>query len=366
MTIDWPLYHWHLEVSGKCTLQCPRCPRTEMPNTPWINKELDLAFIQRLFAPDLLRSHVKRITMCGDVGDPIYASEFLDIIKYLKSTSPDLHIFVITNGSHRKPGWWSSLAGLLNHRDTINFSIDGFDHNTNILYRRGSDWDSIMQGMSIMCTRSDAFVNWASIVFRFNQDHLDGIMQQAHHIGCDGMQFTHSTKFGSKYGGAYQGFEDPLEPRAEFVSDTHRYHRIYHKLSARHQDTTDYININEQKFLNIKKRYQDQDIVPMCEIGNRGMYVSADGVLHPCSWVSFPYHSMSNGNKTIHWKDSFHQRYRDRLSLHTRNLDTVLQDPLWQKLTSSWHQAQRTWVECSQKCSTQLVNREYAVQWLTN
>ena len=43
MEIDWPLYHWHLEPSSVCTLKCPRCPRTEFPNTPWINKNMSLA-----------------------------------------------------------------------------------------------------------------------------------------------------------------------------------------------------------------------------------------------------------------------------------------------------------------------------------
>jgi MoaA/NifB/PqqE/SkfB family radical SAM enzyme len=366
MTVDWSFYHWHLEVSGKCTLRCPRCPRTEIPDTPWINKELDLEFVQRLFPPEFLQQHVQRITFCGDVGDPIYASEFLEIVDYLKTVKPELHIFIVTNGSYRKDSWWQQLAKYLNHCDTVNFSVDGYDHDSNNLYRRNSDWDSIMTGMKIMCKQSTAFVNWASIIFSFNQDRLDNIKGLATDIGCDGLQLTYSTKFGSKYGEAYQGQQDPLEPRSEFISKTHRYHRTFCQLSDRTQDISAYLDHNEKRLQTIQTKYQGQPITPMCEIGNRGMYVSADGILHPCSWVSFPYHSMTHGNKTIHYQDSFHQRFRSFLSLHTRTLSDIIADPLWQKLSSGWTNPEKTWVECAQKCSSGLVDREYAVQWFTN
>jgi MoaA/NifB/PqqE/SkfB family radical SAM enzyme len=364
--IDWQYYHWHLEISGKCTLQCPRCPRTELPDTPWINKELSLDFVKQLFPPAFLRSQVQRITLCGDVGDPIYASEFHPIVEYLKETNPDVHLFIVTNGSYRKASWWQQLAMTLNDRDTINFSVDGYDDYSNNLYRRNSDWDSIMHGMRIMCQESQAFINWATIVFSFNQDKLDLIERLARTQGCDGLQLTHSTKFGSKYGAAYQSHQDPLEPRPEFVSETHRYHRVFKPLSNRRQDNGDYIRHNQLRFEQVLSTRNDGPIVPMCEIGNRGLYVSADGVLHPCSWVSFPYTTLSHGTKTIAYADSFHQRYRDQLNLNTRSLEEIVNDELWRKLSCGWSDAESTWVECAQKCSRERVDKEYAVQWLTN
>jgi len=98
----WQLYHWHFEVSGKCTLKCPRCPRNEADPVPWLNKELDLDFFKQTFSPDFLKNTIKRITFCGDIGDPIYASQFLEIVEYLKSCNPKLHIYTITNGSYNQ------------------------------------------------------------------------------------------------------------------------------------------------------------------------------------------------------------------------------------------------------------------------
>lgn len=360
----WQLYHWHFEVSGKCTLQCPRCPRNDTDPVPWMNKELDLAFFKNLLTPDLLKSEVKRITMCGDIGDPIYASQFIDIVDYIKTHNEKIHIYTITNGSYRKESWWKDFAKVSNQYDTINFSVDGYDHDSNNLYRIGSNWDSIMQGMRIMA-QSPAHVYWATILFSFNQDHIDKIKAQATAMGCHGLQLTYSTKFGSKYGNAYGGEHDSLEPRPEFISKTHRYERYFYSLNNKAIDNSDYLQHNYKKFIQIKQQH-NSFVTPMCAIGNRGLYVSADGVLHPCSWVSFPFTTMQTARKSIKFTDSFHQMYRDKLNLKNRSLTDVLADPVWNKLFNTFDDQSKAWVECEQKCSCNLVDEEYAVGWLTN
>ena len=39
-------WHWHIEISSKCTLKCPRCARQEVPDT-LINTELDFDNLSR-------------------------------------------------------------------------------------------------------------------------------------------------------------------------------------------------------------------------------------------------------------------------------------------------------------------------------
>lgn len=367
MAINWQFYHWHLEPSAVCTLKCPRCPRTEHPNTPWLNKNMTLDFVKKFLTPDLLKQHVKRITMCGDVGDPIYCKQYIDIVRYIKSTNPNIHVFTITNGSHKKHDWWKELASVLNHRDTINFSVDGYDDASNNLYRINSNFDSIIDGIkAIRSVNSDVFLNWATIVFAFNQDHLDRIKSIATDLKMDGFQITRSTKFGSKYGDAYGGVNDMLEPRAEFISKSHRYERELANISGREQDCQDYLQHNKKKYIEVKQEYADHTIVPLCEIGNRGVYVNAEGVIFPCSWTSFPYHSLSDGIKTIQWYDSFFAKYRDLMNLNNRSFEEIISDPLWHKCSNGWKDPSKTWVECNQKCGQSLVDENYAVGWLTN
>jgi MoaA/NifB/PqqE/SkfB family radical SAM enzyme len=327
---------------------------------------MTLDFVKKFFTEDMLRNNVKRVTMCGDVGDPIYCKEYIEICRYIKSVNPDIHIFTITNGSYKKPEWWRELASVLNDRDTINFSVDGYDNASNNLYRINSNFASIIDGINaVREVNKDVFLVWAAIIFSFNQDHLNNIIDQARGLNMDAIQWTRSTKFGSVYGG-YGGANDPLEPRPEFISKTHRYEREVVNISGRQQNNTDYLKYNKQTYFEIKEQYKDKPVIPLCEIGNRGIYVNAEGVVFPCSWVSFPYHSLTYGDKTIQWKDSFFAEHRERMSLHLRTFEEIIADPLWNKCSRGFTNPEKTWVECGQKCSSSIVTENYAVGWETN
>jgi MoaA/NifB/PqqE/SkfB family radical SAM enzyme len=328
---------------------------------------MTLAFVKKFFTEDMLTNNVKRVTMCGDVGDPIYCREYIDICRYIKLTNPNIHIVTITNGSNKKESWWQELASVLNDRDSINFSIDGYNNHSNNLYRINSNWDSIIDGIkTVRKYNQSVFLNWAMIVFKFNQDHITNIADYAKALDMDSLQITKSTKFGSKYDGAYGGSDDPLEPDLNFISTSHRYERSVVRLSERHINNSEYLKINREKYFEIKQQYKDQPVTPLCEIGNRGIYVNAEGVVFPCSWTSFPYTSLTHSNKTINWPDSFFAKYRQQMNLNNRTFEEIIADPLWNKCSSGFTDSSKTWVECSQKCSTQLVDENYAVGWETN
>ena len=193
----WQLFHWHLELSAKCTLKCPRCPRTEQKPVPWVNRDISFEEFKNSFTEEFIREHVERFTLCGDIGDPIYAPDFIPIIRYIKKVKPTCHIFIITNGSHKKLAWWEEVAVILNKYDSVNFSVDGYNQETNNIYRVGSDFESIMDGMYTLGTQSECFVNWAAIYFSFNQDHQDKIRHHAVLNNCDQLQWTKSIKFGN-------------------------------------------------------------------------------------------------------------------------------------------------------------------------
>ena len=46
-------WHWHIEISSKCTLKCSRCAREEVPDT-LVNTELRLDFFEKNFTADYL------------------------------------------------------------------------------------------------------------------------------------------------------------------------------------------------------------------------------------------------------------------------------------------------------------------------
>ena len=102
MMLAWD--HWHIEPSSICTLKCPRCPRAEVPES-LLNRQLTLHFFQNQVGSDTIKQ-IKKITFCGNDGDPIYCKDFLEICTLIKQVNPEIHLVLITNGSHKPTDWW--------------------------------------------------------------------------------------------------------------------------------------------------------------------------------------------------------------------------------------------------------------------
>jgi MoaA/NifB/PqqE/SkfB family radical SAM enzyme len=332
-------WHWHIEISSKCTLRCPRCARQEVPNG-LINTELGLEFFKRNFTPEFILANVEKITFCGDDGDPIYAHDLIEVIRYIKGIKP-VEIVIVTNGSYKSVGWWESLGRVLGQQDSVHFSIDGYDHDSNIQYRVNSDWHSIMDGVWALRSATQAQLIWAAIAFSFNEDHLDQMIEQARRLGMDRFQLTRSTKFGSVYP-AY-GVKDLLQPSVEFVSSSHRFEREITVLSTAGQLPA--ISLTNQTLFNQTK--SRNGVTPLCEIGNKGLYIDARGRLFPCCWVA---------NRYTH--NSQWQQLAANFDLNTRSLTDVLADDFWSGQFQSFG-----WQECQNKCNSARVDKKYATEW---
>ena len=332
-------WHFHIEISSKCTLRCPRCARQEVPDG-LVNTELDLEFFRRNFTPEFVRANVEKITFCGDDGDPIYAHDLIPVIQYIKSIKP-VEIVIVTNGSHKKVSWWNELGLCLGPQDSVHFSIDGYDNASNNLYRVNSDYDSIVAGLTALRAASQCQIVWAAIAFKFNEHHIDTMKKVAKQLGVDRFQLTKSTKFGSVY--PSYGVDDPLEPSVKFVSGTHRFEREVVALS----DAGEWQEIpltNLKLFNQIKSR---NGITPLCEIGNKGLYIDARGRLFPCCWVANRYNHNSD------W-----QQIANNFNLNTRTLADSIIDPFWATEFQSFK-----WQECQSKCKSSVVDEKYATTW---
>ena len=332
-------WHFHIEISSKCTLRCPRCARQEVPDS-LVNTELDLAFFKRNFTAEFILSNVEKITFCGDDGDPIYAHDLIPVIRYIKLIKP-VEIVIVTNGSHKKPSWWKELGSVLTEQDTVHFSIDGWNNESNNLYRVNADFDSILEGVSSLRSASRCCTIWAAIAFKFNEDHINEIVSRAQSYGFDAVQFTKSTKFGSIY--PNYGVNDPLEPSKKFVSGSHRFERDVKLLSARGLNS----QINETNTALYKSVKESNNVKPLCEIGNKGLYIDARGRLFPCCWVANRYSHNSE------W-----QAIADKFDLHKQTLTNAVTDEFWTTTFKTF-----AWQECQTKCSASRVTEKYATEW---
>ena len=338
MTNSLATWHWHVEISSKCTLRCPRCARQEVPDS-LVNTELDFDFFQRNFKPDFIKQHVRKITFCGDDGDPIYAHDLIPVIAYFKSIKSDIEIVIVTNGSYKSEFWWQSLAVQLGRDDSVHFSIDGWDNNSNNQYRVNSDWSSIIEGVKTLRSHSRCQIIWAAIAFRFNQKYIQRMKSMALDLGFDRFQLTKSTKFGSVY--PHYGDKDILEPMQDLVSQSYRFEREVNDFTGKN---TAVWPINFEKHASA---VETNGVKPLCAIGNKGLYISAQGHLFPCCWVANRY------DHNAEW-----QELGKKFDLKQRSVEDVLKDPFWQTDFQTYR-----WSECQTKCASERVTLDYATEW---
>lgn len=330
--------HWHIELSSICALRCPRCPRAEVPES-LLNAQLSLDFFINQIGQDVAQQ-IRKITFCGNDGDPIYCRDLIPIIQWFKTQNPAVQIVVITNGSYKPVHWWQSLACTLNQHDEVHWSLDGWNQASNQQYRVQSDWISIMAGLqAFQQANNSTYLVWAAIAFRFNQNYIEHMKVQAKTLGFDCFQLTKSTKFGSKYPGSY-GTQDSLEPTdVTLVASAHRFERVVTALSARPRPGAT-LKIEFQQRATQLGNYSG-----ICMIGSKGVFLNSRGEFYPCCWVANRY----DHNKA----------WQGRFNLNQKTFKEIIADEFW-----STEFLQFDNLECQTKCTPErLTDPAHTTEW---
>ena len=403
-------WHWHIEISSRCTLKCPRCARTEVPDT-LVNTELRLDFFKRNFTPEFIQNNVEKITFCGNDGDPIYAHDLIEVIEYFKSIKP-IKFIIVTNGSYKDNEWWQHLGSVLDSNDHIHWSLDGWDQTSNEQYRVNSDWNSIIQGVTTLRNSSQVYMTWDAIAFKFNENKLDDMKSMAKELGFDQFQLTLSTKFNKVYG--IYPKDDQLQPRDELISDNYRFQREFTNFTERKDSSVGY-NTNLKLYENATLY---NDVLPLCGVGNKGLFINSQGQFFPCCWLANRYLHIAQwsankldtyliDNKFYHQKaehfneawalvikdkkmnplltyrdseeyalyirnirDEYGQEYAreiweaikvwhdESLNLNINTIDVLLKSKFWSNEFENF-----SWTECKTKCNISVVNQQYATEW---
>lgn len=332
---NWPLEHWHIELCSKCSLKCPRCSRQEVPHG-LTNQDLTLEWFKNNFTGKLL-TNVRKLTFCGDDGDPIYAKDFLKILGWFREHNNKVQFVIVTNGSYKTKSWWRELNSILNEKDHIHFSLDGWDQESNNIYRVNCNWYSIITGIETL-QNTKAYKTWAAIAFKFNENKIDHMQEMATNLGFDNFQLTLSTKFNKNY--PSYPTDDPLQPSDKYIA-VGRFTRTQISLTSKnwHDNCLD---IFTKRFYN--ESTEQKSIVPLCMIGNKGLYINAKGEFKPCCWTGLRYQHNNNIFDYINFDE---------------NLGIVLDDPAWANLFNNFGAVR----ECSEKCSIHKWSLEHATNW---
>jgi MoaA/NifB/PqqE/SkfB family radical SAM enzyme len=261
---------------------------------------------------------------------------------WLKQINPNIGLTIITNGSYKPPVWWQSLGTVLDHRDEIYWSIDGWDQQSNQQYRVNCNWQSIVEGITAFASvNNTTYRVWAAIGFRFNQQHIDHMKQMAVDLQFDCFQLTKSTKFGSKYPNAY-GQRDPLEPTdTDLVSSSHRFERQLYQLTDRPNPNQSIKKIFFERTEQLKTtKYSN-----ICAIGNKGVFLNSQGEFYPCCWTANRY--------------SHNQAWHGRFNLHQQSFTEIINDTFW---TTEFLKFDN--LECQTKCTpNRLDDPQHTLEW---
>ena len=182
---------FHIEPTNICTLKCSGCARTRFIDQwpqHWKNSSLDIDQLLQFLNIDLKD---KKISLCGNYGDPIYHPDFINFVKKLKTRNTLLTI--ITNGSYKTRAWWEELVSNLTAQDNIIFSVDGTPANFT-QYRTNADWNSIKVGMDVVA-RSQCNSTWKYILFAFNQTNIDQVQELSQTMGIKNFKLEYSDRF---------------------------------------------------------------------------------------------------------------------------------------------------------------------------
>ena len=157
----------NIENNPRCTLECSLCKRTtyfslnNTKNVPGI--DLSLKDFKKLL--DFFKGG---FTFCGQLSDPIFNKDFIEMLKICYDKKVDTAISTAATG--RKKDWYKK-AFLANIDAKWAFGIDGPPHLSH-LYRINQKGEFLFE-MMILAKEMGLKVFWQYIVFDYNEKYLE-------------------------------------------------------------------------------------------------------------------------------------------------------------------------------------------------
>lgn len=242
--------NWHIEPTSKCILECPLCDRTWFYETfkKRLNHEIDIDAVLNFF-----KDHPTHIDLCGNNGDPIYHSKIFELVQGLKKIGCKITLY--TNASGKKKDWWEKFINFFDASDELIFSIDGLE-NTNHIYRKNADWDSISNAFSII-KNTHAHTVWKFIPFVHNQHQIKSAELFSQKIGFKEFRIEKSDRWLDN---------EELKPQKEFLDEGY---------------------LKQKEFLVSNEIHGSMK--PFCQIyqkqPGKKFYIDAEGNFFPCCWM---------------------------------------------------------------------------------
>lgn len=307
-----------MELTTRCNASCPQCPRNlsgGAPNPAVPLAELSLDDVRTIFPRDFVAG-LRKIYACGNYGDPMIAKDTLGIFSYLRESNSSMELGMFTNGSGRTPDWWRALAKVTSY---VRFSIDGLE-DTNHLYRRGTQWDRIMDAATAFIAGGGR-AEWDFIVFRHNEHQIEEARAFAEKMGFKRFFVKKTSRFfsaGDVKNRLVRDRDGAAAYELEPPSEAYRNEQVVQLSKKSHAD------------------YQATTPIDCKALNHHRIYVSAEGCVFPCCWTGALYPPNKPAGSAQIW--DFVRRLpegKDSLDARRSSIRAIVEGPFFQEIIPS-------------------------------
>ena len=270
----------HLEITQRCQASCPMCDRNEnggKENIHLTNAELSLQDCKKVFTPEFI-INLDVMYMCGNLGDPIIATDTLDVFHYFRQHNHSMWLSMNTNAGAKSTNWWKDLAKVIGRKGAVIFSVDGLK-DTNHLYRQNVQWEIVEQSMRSFI-EAGGRARWDFIIFEHNEHQVEEARKLSEKWGCE--------KFITKKTGRF--FSSVKNKGKETHQAQNKKGKETTLLSKPKEEKN--INVSLQKETQLIKTYGSMlDYYDTCKIKckveeKKEIFITAEGLMMPCCWTA--------------------------------------------------------------------------------
>lgn len=320
----------HLEVTQNCQASCPMCDRNM--NGGKLNPHLDLSELtledcKKIFPPEFI-GQLNAMYMCGNHGDPIVASDTLEIFKYFREHNNHMWLSMNTNAGARDEQWWAELAKVYGRYGAVIFSVDGLS-DTNHLYRQGVNWEAVRRSMR-------GFINaggrarWDFLIFEHNQHQVIAAEALATEWGFE--------RFVAKKSGRFVTTESNPKQSHQAVNRKGHDTTVISKPDEQYQNSALKVqSVIIEKYGSMDQYYDATQI--HCRVKDEGsLFITAEGVVMPCCWTAGRMYKWWHVNPKVEqiWEHVDRVGGKDQINAKLHGLLHVFETGMFESIENSW------------------------------
>lgn len=329
--------HIQIENSSICNAACPMCLREMYPDKSWFKQTyLELDFFKNNI-PSNIYQNLESILFCGAIGDPMSATNIVEVCEYIKTTYPHIKITINTNGGLRSTKVWKDLAKVLDRDDIVIFSIDGLA-DTNHIYRRNVNWNALIDNVKAFIDNGGT-AWWQYIVFKHNQHQVEEAKSFSKALG-----FTHFFHQASMRFVTERALSKEIKIIEHDILETDDPNYII--------DGTYNLNITLDEYIS---QYKDAEI-DCVAIKEQSAYIDYAGRLFPCCAIATSEKKYEGLKKIDVWDAVWNNHGKNKLSLYKYNFEDIIASDFYRKIKEGWNKqfCNGKLFTCTSTCSKKL------------